>query len=622
MFQVCSTCSLRSTCERGFLLTNKEDEARTIDIMRVLLTYGFEPVNGSVMNKSLLKNKSVKTVVRKLLHEVVKLSAVPIDPNLPPPVIKRPPPKVKVPPPPPKKRVGRDDVEMKKGDWLCPKCNFMNFAKNTVCLQCDAKRPKRQLLPGEWECPECNFLNYRRNMACFHCECKRPRDEYMETQMQERQQSHTTRFERVANREDISNAWNLNFDDDESDGADVAAFEYADSARIGDKFPSDTRSPSGNVRDLKDDVDDDDRIPNSQSRVYADPRSNRPGTGFDDFDDEDGVESYEVDTHDTVVKTDFPTEVSDDDYSDFEDVKLGKTERGESFSRVKPHRATRENAGFSDSYDDNDLGSDDDLSVHPDWKSSHVANSNRKSGRRQNGPSRGGLSFGSDEEFGPGSDSEDDFGGRRRKDVRRGAKFKNRGRSDSEYEHGSESSDDIKSYRGFRGGRSSKGPAKFDSEGGSRNGYRGNLSRERGDDFVPRDEYRFTRNSSKGSRGKPSGRGRGGTSFMSSRDSGLFDDYPEDDFGGSSRSSQGSKRGRRGGSRGGGGQRGGFERQLYGRAKDKFSGACGFDDDDGGGGGQRPRRGGGFGEGERRRFNNKSGRDMDERPRRQRIIER
>lgn len=30
----------------------------------------------------------------------------------------------------------------------------MNFAKNTVCLQCDAKRPKRQLLPGEWECPQ------------------------------------------------------------------------------------------------------------------------------------------------------------------------------------------------------------------------------------------------------------------------------------------------------------------------------------------------------------------------------------------------------------------------------------------------------------------------------------
>lgn len=34
------------------------------------------------------------------------------------------------------------------------RCDFLNFAKNTICLQCDAKRPKRQLLPGEWECPE------------------------------------------------------------------------------------------------------------------------------------------------------------------------------------------------------------------------------------------------------------------------------------------------------------------------------------------------------------------------------------------------------------------------------------------------------------------------------------
>ena len=103
------------------MLTNKEDEARTIDIMRVLMTYGFDPVNGSVVNDSLLKKKQVKAAVRKLLHEVVKLSAIPIDPNLPPPIIKRPPPKVKQTPPPPKRRVGRDDVEMKKGDWLCPK---------------------------------------------------------------------------------------------------------------------------------------------------------------------------------------------------------------------------------------------------------------------------------------------------------------------------------------------------------------------------------------------------------------------------------------------------------------------------------------------------------------------
>lgn len=103
-------------------MTNKEDEARTLDLMRILFTYGFDPLSDDIVtNKNLLKKKSVKTVVRKLLHEIVKLSSVPIDPNLTPPVIKKAPLKVKQPPPPPKRRVGRDDVEMKKGDWLCPK---------------------------------------------------------------------------------------------------------------------------------------------------------------------------------------------------------------------------------------------------------------------------------------------------------------------------------------------------------------------------------------------------------------------------------------------------------------------------------------------------------------------
>lgn len=106
-------------------MTNKEDEARTIDIMRVLFTYGFDHMNGTVVNDSLLKRKTVKAVVRKLLHQVVRLGSVPIDPTLTPPVMKKPPPKVKKPPPPQRRRVGRDDVEMKKGDWLCPKYVFL-----------------------------------------------------------------------------------------------------------------------------------------------------------------------------------------------------------------------------------------------------------------------------------------------------------------------------------------------------------------------------------------------------------------------------------------------------------------------------------------------------------------
>jgi hypothetical protein len=89
--------------------------------MRLLLVYGFDHIKGTIENKPLLKLKYLKTSLRKLINEIVKLSAIPVDPNLPHPVKKKPPPKVKQPPPPPKKRVGRDDVEMKKGDWLCPK---------------------------------------------------------------------------------------------------------------------------------------------------------------------------------------------------------------------------------------------------------------------------------------------------------------------------------------------------------------------------------------------------------------------------------------------------------------------------------------------------------------------
>ncbi|KAF8398983.1 hypothetical protein HHK36_014848 [Tetracentron sinense] len=78
------------------------------------------------------------------------------------------------------KRVSVEDVEMKKGDWNCLQCRFMNFARNTKCLRCQESRPKRQLNPGEWECPSCDFLNYRRNMLCLKCNCERPKDEVLQ----------------------------------------------------------------------------------------------------------------------------------------------------------------------------------------------------------------------------------------------------------------------------------------------------------------------------------------------------------------------------------------------------------------------------------------------------------
>ncbi|KAL6845356.1 hypothetical protein ACP4OV_024851 [Aristida adscensionis] len=290
---VCSSCNLRGVCSRGYILTRKEDEARTLDVIRILLTYGFHHVKETVENKPLLQLKPVKTVVRKLIHEIVKLSAVPIDPNLPPPIIRKPPPKVKQPPPPPKKRVGRDDVDMKKGDWLCPKCDFMNFAKNTVCLQCDAKRPKRQLLPGEWECPRCNFLNYRRNMSCFHCEHDRPPDEYTNGQMEAKHSAPRKRLERPR-KADVSSAWNFDFDDNESDGADVAAFEFADSSK---ERSVDTMSYRDAARSSEDaEFRMADTTDTGRENKFSERESlSSSRAGFDDFDDEDDIDSYELD---------------------------------------------------------------------------------------------------------------------------------------------------------------------------------------------------------------------------------------------------------------------------------------------------------------------------------------
>ncbi|KAM0951099.1 putative Zinc finger, RanBP2-type [Dioscorea sansibarensis] len=399
---VCSSCSLRNTCSRGYILTRKEDEARTLDVIRILLTYGFDHVKGTVENKPLMKMKSVKTIVRKLLHEVVKLSSVPIDPNLPPPVIKKPPPKVKQPPPPPKKRVGRDDVEMKKGDWLCPKCDFMNFAKNTVCLQCDAKRPKRQLLPGEWECPKCNFLNYRRNMACFHCEHKRPPDEYTENQNQSMESGPRTRLDRATRMSDVSNAWNFDFDDNESDGADVAAFEFGDSSKLGEDTSLDGMQPGGIARGFDGDIREPNRMARSHDRRNTESSSRK---GFDDFDDEeDDVDNYELD----ASSNNSAGEVSRRNFSEFE-----KTSDSEDLSDLdnyssRPSRMKKNYKSASDDVGDY-VESEDDLRNHPQWRSSHIADSRQKAGSRRGNHPRKDLSFGSDDDLISDIDDDDDI---------------------------------------------------------------------------------------------------------------------------------------------------------------------------------------------------------------------
>ncbi|GFP91091.1 zinc finger protein var3 chloroplastic [Phtheirospermum japonicum] len=136
------------------------DKANTIDLMKYILSYVSNPTVSSE-RKGLYSRELVDSSVRNLLHEMGTVtSGAPTGYNMP--VSRQSP-----------KPFGQN-IEMKRGDWICQKCDFMNFAKNVKCLECEEPRPKRQLIGGEWECPQCNFFNYGRNLVCLRCDCRRP----------------------------------------------------------------------------------------------------------------------------------------------------------------------------------------------------------------------------------------------------------------------------------------------------------------------------------------------------------------------------------------------------------------------------------------------------------------
>jgi len=89
------------------------------------------------------------------------------------------------------------DPDCKPGDWRCPKCNDLQFARNFACRMCGASRPegkgggkpgdweqgkKRKFeevgkgagKPGDWTCPNCGDLVFARNQACRQCNTPRP----------------------------------------------------------------------------------------------------------------------------------------------------------------------------------------------------------------------------------------------------------------------------------------------------------------------------------------------------------------------------------------------------------------------------------------------------------------
>ncbi|KAJ8763208.1 hypothetical protein K2173_025593 [Erythroxylum novogranatense] len=168
LFKNCGDSLRRMRLFLGGAYTNvsDSDRAQTVDLMRFILSYAstFFSSENSPQNRD-----TVDSSIRNLLRELVQLSYNAPNSSLPRSLQNQFPDRFAHTP-----RSFRGNMEMKRGDWICPRCNFMNFARNFKCLECEEERPKRQLTGAEWECPQCDFHNYGRNMVCLRCDCKRP----------------------------------------------------------------------------------------------------------------------------------------------------------------------------------------------------------------------------------------------------------------------------------------------------------------------------------------------------------------------------------------------------------------------------------------------------------------
>ncbi|KAL6962990.1 hypothetical protein U1Q18_037956 [Sarracenia purpurea var. burkii] len=176
---VCSVCNLRGSCDRAYIIIKEsEAAARTVDIVRILLFYALDPLVISGGEKP-PGRALVEASARNLLSDLIVLSKTPPDPALPKLVSQASHKKERTP-----NLIDDEfsmDIEMKRGDWMCPNCNFMNFAKNLRCLKCKEDGPKRvgsndvEMKKGDWICPGCNFMNFSRNTRCLKCKTEGPK---------------------------------------------------------------------------------------------------------------------------------------------------------------------------------------------------------------------------------------------------------------------------------------------------------------------------------------------------------------------------------------------------------------------------------------------------------------
>ncbi|GJT62992.1 zinc finger protein VAR3, chloroplastic-like protein [Tanacetum coccineum] len=130
---------------RSFLKGDESSEATTVDVMKYILSYASNPIIYPERKIDDAIESSARNLLRKMANFNGRVEAL----NMPAT----------------EKSIGTYENEqtpsslrlngaMKRGDWICRKCSFMNIATNTKCHECKELRPQRQLTGSEWDCPE------------------------------------------------------------------------------------------------------------------------------------------------------------------------------------------------------------------------------------------------------------------------------------------------------------------------------------------------------------------------------------------------------------------------------------------------------------------------------------
>jgi hypothetical protein len=166
---VCGACKMRGSCDKAYwILKDVESVARTVDVVRILLLHALDPVliSGEKMPHG---RECINESARKLLSKLVELSD-----TAPNPDISIPEPRTILKTKKTESLFGQTkDAELKKGDWMCSECNFLNFARNRSCRQCGEQGPKNAGTgterEGDWTCLKCKFSNFARNRSCREC---------------------------------------------------------------------------------------------------------------------------------------------------------------------------------------------------------------------------------------------------------------------------------------------------------------------------------------------------------------------------------------------------------------------------------------------------------------------